>query len=432
MNQKQRLIVTRDEKALWTVLKNKNKGIQCHLQPLHGENMLHNVYVGKVRDIVPNIHAAFVDLGNGKQGFYSLDSNPSHLFTNSLYVDNMEEDKTLFSSRKLKAGDEILIQVEREAVKTKDPVLTSRLNITGRYAVLTAGKPGLGISAKIQDVNWKKEAQEKFLPFCSEEIGFILRTNAIHASFDEICCEMHHLRDQFYSILKKGRFSSCFSLVYEENPPYISLLRDYDLNQLDKIITDQKDIYDSIQTYLDQHITQAAKQINTLQNHSEVQTGNSLLRYYQDDLLPLYKLESLHELLEQSLKKKVWLKSGGYLVIEPTEALTVIDVNTGKNSGKKPPRETIRNLNLEAAHAIGEQIRLRNISGIILIDFIDMAYQQDDEDLLREMKSIVFQDPVKTTVLDMTPLHLMEITRKKMERPLAEQAKICGFFEKND
>ena len=429
MNYKQRLIVTRDEKALWTVLKNKNRGIQCHLQPIHSESMLRNVYVGKVRDIVPNIHAAFVDLGNGKQGFYSLDSNPSHLFTNTLDVD---EEKTLFSSRKLRPGDEILVQVEREAVKTKDPVLTSCLNITGRYAVLTAGKPGLGISAKIQDKNWKKEAQEKFLPFCSEEIGFILRTNAIYASFDEICYEMDYLRNQFFSILKKGRFSSCFSLVYEDDPPYLSLLRDYNLDYLDAIITDQKDIYDSIQIYLDQHIKQKTDEKDMSENKPEGQTDRPVLRYYQDDLLPLYKLESLHELLEYALKKKVWLKSGGYLVIEPTEALTVIDVNTGKNSGKKSPRETIRNLNLEAAHAVGEQIRLRNISGIILIDFIDMAYQQDDDDLLKEMQSIVFQDPVKTTVVDMTPLHLMELTRKKMERPLAEQAKICGFFEKND
>ncbi len=429
MNYKQRLIVTRDEKALWTVLKNKNRGIQCHLQPIHSESMLRNVYVGKVRDIVPNIHAAFVDLGNGKQGFYSLDSNPSHLFTNTLDVD---EEKTLFSSRKLRPGDEILVQVEREAVKTKDPVLTSCLNITGRYAVLTAGKPGLGISAKIQDKNWKKEAQEKFSPFCSEEIGFILRTNAIYASFDEICYEMDYLRNQFFSILKKGRFSSCFSLVYEDDPPYLSLLRDYNLDYLDAIITDQKDIYDSIQIYLDQHIKQKTDEKDMFENKPEVQTDRHVLRYYQDDLLPLYKLESLHELLGDALKKKVWLKSGGYLVIEPTEALTVIDVNTGKNSGKKSPRETIRNLNLEAAHAVGEQIRLRNISGIILIDFIDMAYQQDDDDLLKEMQSIVFQDPVKTTVVDMTPLHLMELTRKKMERPLAEQAKICGFFEKND
>ena len=145
------------------------------------------------------------------------------------------------------------------------------------------------------------------------------------------------------------------------------------------------------------------------------------LTLYEDSLLPLSKLYSLETAFEKALGKNVWLKSGGYLVIEPTEAMTVIDVNTGKYSGRKNMQDTICRINMEAADEIGRQLRLRNLSGIIIVDCIDMEREEDRKALLAHLGDVVSKDPVKTTVVDMTALNLVELTRKKMRRPLHEQ-----------
>ena len=145
------------------------------------------------------------------------------------------------------------------------------------------------------------------------------------------------------------------------------------------------------------------------------------LRFYEDKLLPLAKLYSLEKHLEDALSQRVWLKSGGYLIIQPTEALTVIDVNTGKYDGKKRQEETFLKINMEAAKEIGRQLRVRNLSGIIVIDFISMEDKEKKQELIEYFKEVIRQDPVRTTFVDMTGLDLVEITRKKQHRPLHEQ-----------
>lgn len=183
------------------------------------------------------------------------------------------------------------------------------------------------------------------------------------------------------------------------------MLRNTYTADLTSIITDDPQIYNSLEHYLKE---------NDLQNLSK-------LRLYQDDLLPLYKLCRLEREIDLATSRQVWLKSGGYLVIDPTEALTVIDVNTGKYSGKKLRRETLKTINLEAAKEAARQIRLRNLSGIILIDFINMENKKDQKELLAFLESRLFADPVKTRLIDMTKLELVEITRKKVHKTLKEQ-----------
>ena len=183
------------------------------------------------------------------------------------------------------------------------------------------------------------------------------------------------------------------------------MLRNTYTADLTSIITDDPQIYNSLEHYLKE---------NDLQNLSK-------LRLYQDDLLPLYKLCRLEREIDLATSRQVWLKSGGNLVIVPTEALTVIDVNTGKYSGKKQRRETLKTINLEAAKEAARQIRLRNLSGIILIDFINMENKEDQKELLAFLESRLFADPVKTRLIDMTKLELVEITRKKVHKTLKEQ-----------
>ena len=183
---------------------------------------------------------------------------------------------------------------------------------------------------------------------------------------------------------------------------------------MEEILTDQKDAHGRILDYLE---------------HNQPEDKNKL-RFYQDPLVSLTNLYSLKNAMEQACQKRVWLKSGGYLVIEPTEAMVVIDVNTGKYSGKKNQADTIRTINLEAAKEICRQLRLRNLSGIIMVDFIDMKEEEDKALLMERLREFAAADPVKTTVVDMTALNLVELTRKKGKKPLWEQLARAGTGEK--
>ena len=238
-----------------------------------------------------------------------------------------------------------------------------------------------------------------------EEFGLIIRTNGKGASADELAAEIRGLRKLFCKLLETAPYRSCHSRLYQAPSSFLANIRNAYAEQLGEIITDDPQLFEEIRGFLTQ------EQPEDLEK----------LRFYQDPLLSLGKLYQLEQVICRALEKRVWLKSGGYLVIEPTEALVVIDVNTGKYSGKKTMQETILKINLEAAEEIGRQLRLRNLSGMIIVDFIDMAAEEDRRLLLEHLMAVVSMDPVKTVVVDYTRLNLVEMTRKKIHRPLHEQ-----------
>lgn len=355
-------------------------------------SILGNIYIGKVKNVVKNLNSAFVDFGKGRTGYYSLKENPMSIHTKK-------------SSSSLNAGDEIVVQIAKDAVKTKDPVLTSNLNFTGKYAVLTAGKTVVGFSSKITDKDWKEALKPQLEALTEGKIGLIIRTNAYQAGQDELMREISHLMEEYQKVCSDAPYRTCYSLLYEAQPGYIRSLNSCLEGTLVEIVTDEEAVHQILCRYLEAYQPEMLR----------------LLRFYSDPLVSLSKLYGLETALEQACQKRVWLKSGGYLVIEQTEAMVVIDVNTGKYSGKKSQDETIRKINLEAAQEICHQLRLRNLSGIILVDFIDMKADEDKDMLMDALKRHALKDPVKTTVIDMTPLGLVELTRKKGRRPLAEQ-----------
>lgn len=387
-----KFIITRWEGRVLTALVSDEGVFQLGLEDNGESSLLHNIYIGKVKNVVKNINAAFVDLGGGQMAYYSLTENTRHHYTRP------------HGSGPLRAGDEIIVQVAKEAVKTKDPVISSNLNFTGRYSVLTAGRDVLGFSAKITDQAWKQEMKELLAPELEEGIGIIVRTNAYGAKVAEILKEIRILKETYGTVLAAGAYRTCYSLLYEAVPSYLGHVRDARNGSIDEIITDDEEIYQTLTVYLE------AEQPEDLKK----------LSLYRDSMVSLVKLYSLEKALEEASGKRVWLKSGGYLVIEPTEALTVVDVNTGKYTGKKNPRDTIMKINLEAAKETARQMRLRNLSGIIIIDFIDMAEEEDRKLLVDSLSGWCQKDPVKTTVVDMTKLNLVEVTRKKQRRPLHE------------
>lgn len=399
-----KLLITRWRDQILTALTENGKCRSLNLEPAEKTGILGNIYIGKVKNIVKNINSAFIDLGNGLTGYYSLTDNKTHLFTDAAA-------KTQDSHRPLRQGDEILVQVERDAVKTKDPVLTSNLNFTGKYLVLTQGKKQIGFSGKIRDKAWKQHMQNLLEKETAGSFGLIVRTNAREAGEEEILQELELLAKRRQTLLASASHRTCYSLLASSEPSYISSIRDTYTSELEAVVTDDKDCYEAVRQYLEENQPEDLEKLS----------------FYEDPMLSLSKLYSLETALEQALGKHVWLKSGGYLVIEPTEALTVIDVNTGKYAGKKTQAETIFKINQEAAAETARQLRLRNLSGIIVVDFIDMETEEERLRLMSLLERELLKDPVKTVLVDMTRLGLVEITRKKVKRPLAEQVRAAGY-----
>lgn len=396
-----KLIVTRWRGRILTALLEQGKCRSLNLEQENQGVRPGNIYIGKVKNILKNINAAFIDLGGGQTGFYSLEKNRSHL----LAGDPQKK------GHALRQGDEILVQVAKEAAKTKDPVLSCYLNFTGRYVVLTVGKPQIGFSAKITDMAWKDQMKKYLLRLKDESFGIIVRTNAQEAGREAVGEEVARLKEQMNQLLSKAVCRTCFSLLDGADPGYVMRMRDTFSGQLETIVTDDPTCFSRMQSYL-----------------KENQSSDlARLSFYQDPLLPLIKLYSLETVINEALGKRVWLKSGGYLVIEPTEALTVVDVNTGKYSGKKNAAETILKINLEAAVETARQLSLRNLSGIIIVDFIDMAQEEHNRLLLSRLEAELLKDPIKAVLVEMTKLGLVEITRKKVLRPFHEELSEAKF-----
>lgn len=365
--------------------------ISCDIE--EERSLIGNIYVGKVKNIVKNIDAAFVEIKKGVLCFLPLSEVEHAIFT---------KPKT---SDRLAAGDELLVQVLKDGVKTKAPVVSTNLNFTGKYFVLTTRrKDELGISTKLSAED-RNRLQEYMETKSGEPFGVIVRTNARNATPEELDSEYLYLKEVYENVVTFGIHKTAFSLLMEDEAPYIKQLRNIRQEELDEIITDDREIYDQAYEFLKSH-----------------QPGDLVkLRFYEDTSYSLWKLYGLETFLDDATRERVWLKSGGYLVIEPTEALTVVDVNTGKYDGNKNAEAAFLKINLEAAEETAKQLRLRNISGIIIIDFIDMKKEADKLDVLSALNQALKRDPVKAVLVDMTKLNLAEVTRKKVKKSLREQ-----------
>ncbi len=403
-NQKQKkLIITSYQSGILIALFENGEAVELQYEADQEENLLGNIYVGRVEKVVKNIDAAFLSFGKNRTGYYSQKDNTCPCFLNP------KKNTTLAQ------GDLLLVQVSKEPVKSKEYTLTSAINLTGRYAVLTVGNTQMSISGKITDTAWRDACREACKHCCTQEYGFIVRTNAEKASFDTIIKEMEELADRLHSIQEKARCLRAHSLLLRAPASYLKNLRDVYDSDLTEILTDKPEIYHELKAYLCEN------------DQTELIEKLSL---YQDSMQSLFHLYSFQAVIEHALKKRVWLKSGANLVIEPTEALTVIDVNTGKYSGKKNVEETRLAINKEAAKEIAKQLRLRNISGIIIVDFINMDSSQAVTELLDYFNTQLRKDPVRTYLAGMTNLGLAEITRQKGRKPFAEQLMELEMCEK--
>ncbi len=394
MNRK--LVITKLQNKIFTTLLENNEVAELHCvgEDHEKKNILGNIYVGKVKNIVANINAAFIEIAKGVECYYAIGENPAPIFTKKV------------GKKPICIGDELIVQISREAVKTKVPTVTSKLEFTGKYAVLTHGDTRIGVSSKLS-----KEERERLTmiarQYASKQYGLILRTNAKEAEEDTIRTELEKLIQDYQRMIQFAATRVCFSCLKSAPKQYLTELKNIYQEGLTDIVVEDEDIYQEVKDFL-------------MESQPE---DLGKLRFYEDKMLPLHKLYSIEKRIEDVLKERVWLKSGAYLVIQPTEALTVIDVNTGKCIDKKRDDRAYLKINMEAAKEAARQIRLRNLSGIIIIDFINLSEKEFTDELLGFFEKELKKDPITTTLVDITKLHLVEVTRKKIRKPFHEAYK---------
>lgn len=401
-----RVIITREELCpreyyLVCARFDEKRMTQIHLQKEESESILGNIYIGRVTNIVENIQAAFIEIEKGRSCFYPLKELKNPIFTKKQ------------GKKPLCVGDELVVEVAKESIKTKPPMVSTNLNFAGKYLVLTTENRRLGISKKLPGEE-RARLQKLIEPHMAENYGIIVRTNAKEADEQTILKELDSLKKEYLQLRETAVHRSAFSLLRKSESFYLSFIKGLCLPEIEKISTDVPGVYDELAGYFQENEKEGAEK----------------LVFYQDSLVSLSALYSLKHELNRVLGRQVWLPSGGYLVIEPTEALTVIDVNSGKNIKKKPKEEMILSINIEAAKEIARQLILRNISGIIVIDFIDMDSQKQQEELLHILRMELKKDKIPTTLVDITRLGLVELTRKKVQKSLKEQLQGDGPDEK--
>ena len=356
---------------------------------------LGDIYIGKVSNIVPNIGAAFIEIEKGVNCYYDMKDVKSAIFTHKS------------GNKQLCIGDELVVQISREAIKTKAPTVTGNLSFTGRYAVLTHGNTRIGVSSKIPK-SLREEYKRELASLQNDDFGLIVRTNAKDAPFEDVLEEINALKDEYYSLVRTAETRVCFSCLKSAPPSYIADLKNVYMDGMEAIIIGDHDLYTRIHMFF----------------QAELPEKLDLLELYDNPSFPLDKLYSTQTALDKALMERAWMKTGGYLIIQPTEALTVIDVNSGKNTSKSDSEDGAMKVNLEAAREAARQIRLRNLSGIILVDFINLNRDENTHRLLHEFRYYLSKDPIQTTLVDMTTLGLVEVTRKKVRRPLYEEERL--------
>lgn len=387
-----KLIVTKYKQGIGVFEFDDNLLVKANIFNEEQKVCIGDIYLGRVSKILPNINACFVQVGSREDVFLPFDE---------IYEE-------------VKCGEYILVQIKKEASKGKKALGTTKLSISGVYCVVNYEPYSIEISSKlsIEDrKHWKqvfkdiinsdnvsKEDKNVLSKYCT-----IIRTNVSECTnVSELIEEWISISKSLDFVLEKGKNQSLYTKLYSEQKQYLTYIKDCSQSELEEIVTDDIEIYTELNNYY-----------------------KNKVRYYQDEF-SLWKLYSLESKLRDALNSKVWLKSGGFMVIEHTEALTVIDVNSGKFDKKGEAEEFYRKVNKEAALEIAKHIKLRNISGIIIIDFINMNSEENKKEILEVLSKLVSKDKVKTNVVGMTALGLVEMTRAKTSKPLYEQIQVLN------
>ncbi len=358
------------------------------------QSLVGNVYLGKVRNVLPGMEAAFIDFGAGKNGvLYAGDVNYAEIDLNG-------KPKRIESA--LEPSDSVLVQVVKDAMGHKGARLTNQISLAGRYLVLAPDDDVRGISRRLPD-DERRRLREVVAEFRPERMGVIVRTAAEGASRGDIKADIDRLLEAWADIGAARESASAPALLHEEPPLVIRVIREHFTRDFKRLLIDDAETHRRVLDYL---------------GGTEADLVEKAQRY--EDEMSLFERFHVEDQLRKALDRKVWLPSGGHLVVDRTEALTVIDVNTGRFVGHSNLEDTVLQNNLEAAEEIARQLRLRDIGGIIVIDFIDMEVQKNQDAVLLRLREHLAKDKTRSQVFEVSSLGLVEMTRKNVSAGLLE------------
>lgn len=371
--------------------------VEFFIERKNDRSIVGNIYKGRVVRIVPGMDAAFVDIGLEKSAFLYV----ADIIVDSMMYEEFEEVATPVEGNEriegvLEEGQELIVQVSREPIGQKGTRVTSKITLPGRLLVLMPGSQHIGVSRRIEDEEERKRLAALLKKVCPKGFGLIGRTACEGKLEEELLSDLSFLRRMWESIQEKTKKARAPSILHQDLGLIFRAIRDLHSHSLKRIIVDDVFVFKKIQEFIKDYLPE---------QHCELIHFNE-----KEDIFDFYRLEL--EIAKLS-HKKVWLKSGGYIVFDYTEALTVIDVNTGKYLGRRGLEDTILKTNLEAVKEIAYQIRLRNIGGIIIVDFIDMERRESRELVFQELLDAMKKDRIKTFVYPISELGLVQLTRKR-------------------
>ena len=394
---------------------------EAYIERTSRKGIVGNIYKGKVVRVLPGMEAAFVDIGLERAAFiHASDVVPSQ----SNGDEPADIPKTVPDIRSLlREGQSLVVQVTKDPIGTKGARLTTQLSIPSRYLVFMPGVSHVGISQRIEDdterARLKTLVEEAAAEDPDVQGGYIIRTAAEAASPEDLIGDMAYLHRLSQSIHERIARVQAPAVVYQDLPLFIRTIRDLIRPQTEKVRIDSRESHQRVMEFVEEFVTEFADKVE----------------YYPGER-PIFDLYSVEDEIQKALSRKVQLKSGGYVIIDQTEAMTTIDINTGAFVGHRNLEETIFKTNLEAARAISRQLRLRNLGGIIIIDFIDMEDPEHQRQVHRMLEKMLERDHAKTKITGVSELGLVEMTRKRttvsLGQVLCEPCPICdgrGFLK---
>jgi len=389
--------------------------VEFFIEKKNDNSMVGNIYKGKVARIVPGMDAAFVDIGLAKSAFLYVGDI---ILDRMMYEEYDDSDYHVTLSERiegvLEEGQELTVQVSREPIGQKGTRVTSKVTLPGRLLVLMPGTEHIGVSRRIeQEEERKKLATMLKDEICPKGYGLIARTASEGKSKEELGADLNFLKRIWESIQEKAKTVRAPSILHQDLGIIFRVIRDLHSHNLKKIIVDDVFVYERVGEFLKDYLPEQGCEV-----------------VFFDEKDPIFEVFGIEIEIAKLLHKKIWLKSGGYIVLDYTEALTVIDVNTGRYLGKKDLEDTILRTNLEAVKEIAYQIRLRNIGGIIIIDFIDMERKESRETVFQALIDALKKDRIKTFAYPISELGLVQITRKRTRHNIVNLlTEICPTCE---
>lgn len=395
------------------------KLVEFYLERPTERGLTGNIYKGKIVRVLPGMQASFVEVGLKRTAFLHVTDIYNNLNNSSDFFMKEEADECSAGRSHIQemitSGQEILVQVEKEPLGSKGARITSHISLPGRYLVLMPTYNHVGVSRRIANDKERQRLRDIVAEFKPEEYGFIVRTASEDMKSEDIKADMDYLIKLWKSIVEKDAELSAPALVNGEPDLILRTVRDRFTVDIDKFVIDSKEEFDRVEGFIDDFMPELTGKVELY-----------------DDKEPIFDFYGIEPELADALSKKVWLKSGGFIVIDLMEALTAIDVNTGSYVGKKNSHETILKTNLEAVKEVVHQLRLRNIGGIIVIDFIDMERLPDKEKVYNTLKKALKIDKARTNIFKISELGIVEMTRKRMRSNITQLlCEPCPYCEGN-